>query len=449
MDASEVPAGRLYVQTFGCQMNEYDSLRVERLLGARGYLPTPDIREADVIFLNTCSVRAKAEQKVHSFLGRLRRLKERRPHLKIIVAGCVAQQLGEGLLERFGHLDLVLGTRVIHAVPDLLDRIREGDPGRLAAVGMTDDDSWTGLFHQAEIIPSGIVAPVTIMQGCDNFCTYCVVPFVRGRERSRPSDDILREVRLLVAGGAREVLLLGQNVNSYGRGLEDGESFVDLLRRVHDETDILRIRFTTSHPKDLTQELIEAFRELPKLCKHLHLPVQAGSDRVLALMNRSYTASEYLHKVSRLQEVCPEIGLTADVMVGFPGETQEDFDATLNLLARVQYDNLFSFRYSDRPETRASGMQDKIPEEVKARRLTVLQAMQAEITLKKNLGEVGTVREILVEGPSRASNGQLMGRTSQNRIVNFPGDAGLVGCLVQVHIDAAFAHSLRGTIARS
>lgn len=256
----------------------------------------------------------------------------------------------------------------------------------------------------------------------------------------------MREVRLMAAGGAREILLLGQNVNSYGRGLERTTSFVDLLRRIHDETDIQRIRFTTSHPKDLTNDLIRSFADLPKLCKYLHLPVQAGSDRILSRMNRSYTAGEYLEKVSRLRDACPAIGLSADVMVGFPGETEADFDATLQLLGAVEYDNLFSFRYSDRPHTQASTLPEKLPEDVKARRLSTLQALQAEITLRKNRAEAGAVREILVEGPSRASNGQYMGRTQQNRIVNFTGHAGLVGQIVPVRIVAAYSHSLKGEL---
>ncbi len=446
---SSEPAGRLFVRTFGCQMNEYDSLRVERLLGLSGYVVTHSLQDADVIFLNTCSVRAKAEQKVHSFLGRLKRFKERRPGLKIIVAGCVAQQLGERLLERFDTLDLVLGTRAITSVGDLLGRIQEGEVRRLACLGDEDDTSWTRLFHRCESIPSGIVAPVTIMQGCNNFCTYCIVPLVRGRERSRPVDEILREINLLVAGGAREALLLGQNVNSYGMGLQEEHSFVDLLRRIHDETDIQRIRFTTSHPKDLTADLIRCFRDLPKLCKHLHLPVQAGSDRILSLMNRKYTSAQYRERIARLRDMCPEIGLTADVMVGFPSETEGDFEETLGLLQDVQYDNLFSFRYSHRPGTRASQMGDEISETTKARRLSELQSLQARITVRKSLAEVGAIREILVEGPSRASNGQLTGRTQQNRIVNFPGAGELVGRLAVVRIVEAFAHSLRGELVSS
>jgi tRNA-2-methylthio-N6-dimethylallyladenosine synthase len=445
--SGETPAGRLYIQTIGCQMNEYDSLRVERLLGARGYVATNDILDADVIFLNTCSVRAKAEQKVYSFLGRLKRMKEHRPHLKIIVGGCLAQQHGAKLLERFHHLDLVLGTRAITSVPDLLGRIQEDGQRRLTSLGEGDEESWIELFHRSATMSSAIAAPVTIMQGCDNFCTYCIVPAVRGRERSRRSEEILQEIRLLVAGGALEVLLLGQNVNSYGRGLDEQTSFVNLLRRIHNETDVLRIRFTTSHPKDLTNDLIRSFGDLPKLCKHLHLPAQSGSDRILSLMNRKYTASEYQEKVGRLRAVCPEIALTADVMVGFPGETEEDFKATLQLLENVRYDNLFSFRYSDRPSTGASGLPEKINEEVKARRLRELQALQAEITLQKNTAEVGAIREILVEGPSRASNGQFMGRTQQNRIVNFAGRQELVGLLARVRILSAYSHSLKGELA--
>lgn len=439
----------LYIQTFGCQMNEYDSLRVQRLLGRQGYRPTLDMESADVIFLNTCSVREKAEQKVHSFLGRLRKLKVQNPDLKIIVAGCVAQQLGKKLTERFDYLDLVLGTRGIGSIGELLERnLRNGE--RLAHLpDEEDNEPWRRLFEQPTPIPSEIVAPVTIMQGCNNFCTYCIVPHVRGRERSRTPQEIIAEIRMLTAGGAREILLLGQNVNSYGKGLPRSTSFVDLLHRIREETGISRLRFTTSHPKDLTDDLIACFEQLPCLCKHLHLPVQAGSDRILRLMNRGYTAARYLERIAQLRQVCPELGLTSDVMVGFPGETEEDFQQTLLLLEKVQFDNLFSFSYSDRPFARAVDFADKIPRDVKARRLTELQSLQAEITLRKNQNETGKLREVLVEGSSKNANGQITGRTQQNRIVNFAGPLELIGKSVLVRITAAFSHSLKGELANA
>ncbi|GKT09580.1 tRNA (N6-isopentenyl adenosine(37)-C2)-methylthiotransferase MiaB [Desulforhabdus sp. TSK] len=440
---SELEPRYLYVHTFGCQMNEYDSLRVQRILAAHGYLVTPDMVSADVIFLNTCSVREKAEQKVHSFLGRLKRLKSHHPGLKIILAGCVAQQLGNKLLKRFDHLDLVLGTRAISAVGDLLEKIQQTNK-RLAYLPEVDSMTPRELFTASPAATSPVTAPVTIMQGCNNFCTYCIVPYVRGRERSRPSREILDEIEKLTSCGTREVLLLGQNVNSYGRGLEEKISFVELLHRIQEETDLLRLRFTTSHPKDLTDELIRCFADLPVLCKYLHLPVQAGSDRILKRMNRGYTAGHYLEKIQRLRDACPEIGLSSDVIVGFPGETEEDFQQTMDLLKTVQYDNLFSFRYSDRPHARAAAFDDKLDEETKARRLMELQALQADITLRKNEAEVGTLREILVEGPSKTQEELLTGRTHQNRIVHFESTRPCTGELITVRIREAASHSLKG-----
>lgn len=439
---SDSPRG-LYVRTFGCQMNEYDSLRVQRLLAPLGYVSVDDIGKADVIFLNTCSVREKAEQKVHSFIGSLRRLKNIKPHLKIIAGGCVAQQLGGKLLDRFDHLDLVIGTMGVHSVAQLLERIQENG-GRFACLPEQDGSPEPGspeIFTEA-----GVTAPVTIMQGCNNYCTYCIVPYVRGPERSRRTGEILEEIRRLEESGVREVLLLGQNVNSYGMGLDENTSFAGLLRRIRKETGIARIRFTTSHPKDLTDELMLCFAEVDSLCKHLHLPVQAGSDRILACMNRGYTAAEYLEKIRRLRRICPEIALTSDIIVGFPGETEEDFTSTMNLLEEVQFENLFSFRYSDRPKTRAASFPGKIDPEVSARRLAEVQSYQADVTLRKNLAEVGSIRDVLVEGPSRASNGQMTGRTSQNRVVNFEAPLSSTGQILSVKIAFAYSHSLRGDV---
>jgi len=440
-----IPASRfLYVKTFGCQMNEYDSLRVQRILHCQGYALTSDMASADIIFLNTCSVREKAEQKVHSFLGRLRHLKALRPELKIIVGGCVAQQLGKQLLERFDHLDLVLGTRGISAIGELLEGIQK-TKDRLAH--LPDEEAPRHSYEQ-HLTPvpgaAAVTAPVTIMQGCDNYCTYCIVPYVRGRERSRPAEEILREIQALTAGGVREILLLGQNVNSYGRGLDEKTGFVDLLHRIQTETEVGSLRFTTSHPKDLTADLMQCFADLPCLCKRLHLPVQAGSDSILSRMNRGYTAAQYLEKILALRQACPDIAVSSDVMVGFPGETEDDFRKTLQLLEAVQFDNLFSFRYSDRPYAKSSELPDKVDALTKGRRLLDLQHQPAEITLRKNQMEVGSIREVLVEGPSHAANGQLSGRTSQNRVVNFDGSKGLIGQTIYVKIVAAFSHSLKG-----
>jgi tRNA-2-methylthio-N6-dimethylallyladenosine synthase len=429
-------------------MNEYDSLRVQRMLATQGYVVTDDISFADVVFLNTCSVREKPEQKVYSFLGRLKRLKLRHPGLKIIVAGCVAQQLGERLLERFDQVDLVLGTRGIPSVSYLLEELQESDRRLVYLPDGEEKERIKDTCKQFSPWTSEVSAPVTIMQGCDNFCTYCIVPYVRGRERSRPSQEIIEEIRLLVAGGAREIVLLGQNVNSYGHGLKEDITFPKLLYRISRESDVLRLRFTTSHPKDLTRELIECFKEIPRLCKHLHLPLQAGSDRILKRMARGYNAAQYTEKIERLRKVCPDIGLSSDVMVGFPGESDGDFHQTLLMLETIQFDSLFSFRYSDRSFAKASGFVDKIPEEIKSQRLIELQALQAAITLRKNQSRVGKIEEILVEGPSKASRGQLTGRTHQNRVVNFKGTEEFIGRIVSVQIVGAFSHSLRGELVR-
>ncbi len=437
-------AGHLYIRTFGCQMNQYDSLRVLRILYAKGYRPTSNIARADVVFLNTCSVREKAEQKVYSFLGRLRSLKAQRPWMKIVVAGCVAQQTGQALLNRFEHLDLVLGTRGIPSIASLLEQVRNS-ARRL--VFLPDEEIGNPAPSEAEQgFESEVAAQVTIMQGCNNFCTYCIVPHVRGRERSRPANEVLQEIDFLLSHGAREILLLGQNVNSYGRGLKETVDFASLLRRIHDETTAARLRFTTSHPKDLTEDLIRCFSDLPILCKHLHLPFQSGSNEILRRMNRGYTSRQYLDRIRRLRELCPDIAISADVMVGFPGESEEDFQETIRLMEEVRFDALFSFSYSDRPFTRAAEFPAKASAQVKARRLAELQGLQAEITLQKNTNEIGQSREVLVEGSSKTANGQLMGRTEHNRIVNFEGDSSLIGRIVRTKITAAYSHSLRGEL---
>ncbi len=433
-----------FIQTMGCQMNEYDSLRVQRMLSLRGWNPTSEIAEADLIFLNTCSVREKAEQKVHSFLGRLRKLKTVNPELKIVVAGCVAQQLGKDLLERFTHIDLVLGTRAIGALPGLLDQLEMFG----ARTAHMPDEEETREEPCGAPFPfnASVSAPVTIMQGCNNFCTYCIVPYVRGRERSRPSGEVIREIDWLARGGVREILLLGQNVNSYGRGLDEDISFADLLRRIAAETDISRIRFTTSHPKDLTDELIRCFAEIPVLCGHLHLPFQAGSDAILERMHRGYTAAQYIKKIDKLRNAAPDIAMSSDAMVGFPGETVEEFHKTLQLLEEIRFDSLFSFRYSDRPFAKSSRLPNKISYKVKAARLAELQALQMEITMERSRAEIGRIRDVLVEGPSKTGDGQFTGRTEQNRVVNFDGSGVRAGDVIQVRILDAFSHSLKGEV---
>lgn len=437
-------AKRVYVQTFGCQMNVHDSEKILSVLAEYDYRPTGDVRQADIILLNTCSVRAKAEHKVYSTLGRFKRLKMNNEALVIGVGGCVAQQEGGRLLERIGHLDLVFGTHNLHRLPDLICDVRATRKPVCAVEFFEEVKSLNTVPMPSH--GEKVTSYVTIMQGCDNFCSFCIVPHVRGREVSRPSNTILEEIETLSKKGVREVTLLGQNVNSYGKGLSDGLTFSQLLARVDEIEGIWRIRFTTSHPKDISRDLIRAFGRLRKVCKHIHLPFQSGSDRVLEMMNRGYTRGQYVEKVEQLRKSCPEIAITADVMVGFPGENEEDFLETLELIRYVQFDNLFSFKYSPRKGTEAARFRDQIAESVKSHRLKVLQELQKEITLRKNRALEGRCEEILVEGASKATGNEMTGRTSSNKVVNFKASPELMGQLVKVRIEAGHANSLRGRI---
>jgi tRNA-2-methylthio-N6-dimethylallyladenosine synthase len=449
----------LYIQTIGCQMNVYDSSQMALKLKPAGYETTERLEAADVILLNTCSVREKAEQKAFSFLGRLAELKEKNPRLIIGVGGCVAQQEGRKILRRVPHIDLVFGTRAIDRLPQLVQKIAAK---RCRIVDL--DLSQT--FPEAVLKDAapGIAKPaqfVTIMRGCDNFCAYCVVPFVRGRETSREPEKIVTEIETLVAAGMREVTLLGQNVNSYGKK-EGLCTFTELLERVNRIEGLLRIRFTTSHPKDLSAELIRAFNRLEKLCHHIHLPVQSGSNRILTIMNRRYTREAYLEKIAALRSVCADIAVSSDFIVGFPGESRADFDETLQLIQTVRYDSVFAFTYSDRPNAPAVRFDGKIPEEERKARLQELLTLQAEITTQKNHAMVGETVSILVEGESKQHSGsaggesaaairQWTGRTTANKVVNFSmedsdtiPEEGLTGKLVDIRIEKALAHSLWG-----
>jgi len=422
-------------------MNVHDSEQLTELLKGSGYERTDSAKEADLIIVNTCSIRDKAEQKVYSQLGRYRHLKKARPGLQLGVCGCVAQQQGVHLLEKIPYLDLVFGTHNIHRLPEFITRVEK--TGRPVVE--------TG-FHVT--VPSiGILAPpengavsafVTIMQGCDNYCAFCVVPYLRGREESRKFHDILAEVKALTACGVREVTLLGQNVNSYGKGPGNGHSFAELLRAVGDVEGIERIRFTTSHPKDLTDDIIACFRDVKALCENIHLPVQSGSDAVLARMNRRYTRADYLERVRKLREACPEIAISSDIIVGFPGETRQDYQKTLDLMEKVRFDNLFSFQYSERKGTAAVGLDGKVNPDVKRQRLIDLQALQDRHTRQKNDSLVGRTVEVLVDGTSRNTPRDVTGRTRSNKIVNFTGANTLIGKTVRVRIVEAFLHSLRG-----
>jgi tRNA-2-methylthio-N6-dimethylallyladenosine synthase len=434
---------RVYIETYGCQMNEHDSEQMLRLLESFHYLETKNAQEADLILINTCSVREKPEHKVYSALGRYKWLKEKRGTM-IGVAGCVAQQEGNRLLDRVPYLDMVIGTHAIPLLPQLLQKI-EISGERVCETSYDQDGGYLKAVHLQKAL-NQVKSYVTIMQGCDHFCSFCIVPYVRGREKSRSSREIIEEVAHLAEMGVKEVCLLGQNVNGYGKGLEEGVSFSGLLKSINKIEKIERIRFTTSHPKDLSEELIQAFSKLEKLCEHIHLPFQSGSDRILKAMHRGYTKESYLEKINHLRKGCPPIALTADVMVGFPGEEKKDFEETLDLIQKVQFDDLFSFKYSPRKGTRAAQFEDKVEEKVKQERLSILQEIQKEITLRKNQELEGRVKEVLVEGRSRQSAQDVAGRTRSNKIVNFKGDLSLVGMLVPVQISKGYPHSLRGEI---
>lgn len=432
----------LYIETFGCQMNVNDSEKVAALLKGEGYTLTLDSSSADLIIVNTCSVREKAEHKVYSYLGRFRGLKRQRRFL-LGVGGCVAQQEGARLLKRVPWLDLVFGTHNLHILPEMVRSAEQGK--RRAAVDFIDNETRLDLFPRIDD-GGGVTRFVTVMQGCDNFCSYCIVPYVRGREISRRSAEIIDEVRGAVAGGVREVTLLGQNVNSYGLKMPGELTFAGLLREISAIDGLERIRFTTSHPKDISPELIECFAELSKLCGHIHLPAQAGSDSILARMNRGYTRQEYLQKVASLKAARPDILITGDVIVGFPGETEDDFLQTLSLMEEVRYTDIFSFAYSPRPETAAAALPGRVTRKEATERLERVQALQREMTIERHAGFVDTCQQVLVEGMSKRGD-QLYGRTGGNLIVNFAADPSLVGSLVDVRITRGFPNSLLGELA--
>jgi tRNA-2-methylthio-N6-dimethylallyladenosine synthase len=424
----------------GCQMNEYDSDLLGQFLQRADYRPAEDPENADVILINTCAVRAKAEQKALSLLGRMISLKKRRPEIFLGITGCVAQQRGAALLEKYPDLDLVLGTKELGRIPAILERLK-GDRCRMAATELEIkpvlSSPCNGFFKNR------VKSYITIMEGCNNFCTYCIVPYVRGREVSRPPDAIKREAEYLVHEGVKEIILLGQNVNSYFYKDRQGYAFSILLRKIHEVKGLERIRFTTSHPKDLSDELIQCFADLEKVCSHIHLPFQAGSDRILKAMNRGYTREKYMGLISKLRKARADIAVTSDVMVGYPGETGQDFESTLDLIREVEFDGLYSFKYSDREGTRAAALAEKIEESEKLERLSLLQNIQKAITLKKNRQMVGTVEEVLVEGVSK-KGGQLTGRISSNKVVNFIGDPRCIGNTVKVIIKRAHMNSLWG-----
>ena len=444
---------KVYIRTFGCQMNEYDSDKMADVLAAaEGYTLTDKPEDADVILFNTCSVREKAQEKVFTDLGMVRHLKQANPALIIGVGGCVASQEGAAIVQRAPYVDLVFGPQTLHRLPAMLEKRR--------ASGRPQVDVSFPEIEKFDYLPpsrvEGATAFVSIMEGCSKYCTFCVVPYTRGEEVSRPLTDVLAEVVHLASEGVKEVTLLGQNVNAYrgrmnndvGNNVDDDAvaDFALLLELVAEITGIERIRFTTSHPREFTPRLIDAYARIPKLVSYLHLPVQSGSDRILAAMKRGYTVLEYKSILRRVKEARPDISLASDFIVGFPGETEADFEATLKLIEDVGFDASFSFVYSPRPGTPAASLADDTPHEVKMRRLYRLQELINKQAGDISTGMVGSVQRVLVEKPSKKNTNELMGRTENNRIVNFAAPAHLIGQFVDVTISQAMPHSLRGEV---
>lgn len=440
-----MPAKKLYLRSFGCQMNDYDSARIVDLLGEElGYEQTTELEEADLVVINTCSIREKAQEKVFSDLGRIREVKKLRPEMKIAVGGCVASQEGEGVVKRAPWVDVVFGPQTLHRLPELLKaRAKKGKPQ--VDVSFPEIEKFD---HLPAPHAHGASAFVSIMEGCSKYCSYCIVPYTRGEEISRPLVDVLVEIAQLADQGVKEVTLLGQNVNAY-RGLSPQGNIVDfstLLEYVHDIDGIERIRYTTSHPREFTSRLIDCYTRLPKLVSHVHLPVQSGSDRVLAAMKRGYTALEYKSIIRKLRAARPNLSIATDIIVGFPGETQADFEATMELVKWVGFDASFSFIFSPRPGTPAARLPDDTPYDVKLERL---QTLQAEIDAKAaeiSRSMLGSVERVLVVGPAKRGEGMLSARTDNNRIVNFPGDESLVNRMVRVKITDVYPHTLGGEL---
>lgn len=435
-------AGKVFIKTHGCQMNAYDSARMaDMLAAARGLELTQSADEADVLLLNTCSIREKAQEKVFSQLGQWRELKEKRPQLIIGVGGCVASQEGDALRERAPFVDVVFGPQTLHRLPAMIDAAR----GSHAVVDVSFPE-----IEKFDCLPEpraeGPTAFLSVMEGCSKYCTFCVVPYTRGEEVSRPFDDIIAEAVSLAGQGVREINLLGQNVNAYRGGMADG-SMADLallITYIAAIDGIDRIRYTTSHPQELSDSLIQVYAEVPELVSHLHLPVQSGSDRVLAAMKRNHTVLEYQSKIRRLRELRPDISMSSDFIIGFPGETDADFEATMQLIETVGFDHSFSFIYSRRPGTPAADMPDDVALAVKKQRLARLQAHILDMAAQISTSMVGSEQRILVEGPSRKDPAQMAGRTENNRMVNFDAGKELIGCFVRVRITGANPNSLRG-----
>ncbi|MBS0557990.1 MAG: tRNA (N6-isopentenyl adenosine(37)-C2)-methylthiotransferase MiaB [Proteobacteria bacterium] len=438
--------GKLFIKTHGCQMNEYDSAKMADVLAASHDLElTANEAEADVILINTCSIREKAQEKVFSQLGRWKELKQANPALVIGVGGCVASQEGEAIVKRAPYVDLVFGPQTLHRLPELIESNRATHCPQVD-ISFPEIEKFDRL---PEPRAEGVTAFVSIMEGCSKYCSYCVVPYTRGEEISRPFDDVIAEVASLAAQGVREVNLLGQNVNAYRGPMHDG-SVADLSLLIHAiaQIDAIgRIRFTTSHPLEFSDSLIEAYANVPKLANYLHLPVQAGSDRILSAMKRGYTTLEFKQKIRKLRKVRPDISVSTDIIVGFPGETDADFEATMKLIDDIGFDQSFSFIFSRRPGTPAASLADDTPDATKHARLARLQATINANAKKISESMIGTIQNVLVEGPSKKNANEMTGRTENMRYVNFPGDARLIGQFVDVQITQAMSNSLRGRMA--
>lgn len=444
---------KLYIRTFGCQMNEYDSDKMADVLAAGDTIVKTDTPEdADIILFNTCSVREKAQERVFHDLGRVKALKQQNPNLVIGVGGCVASQEGAAIVQRAPYVDVVFGPQTLHRLPQLIAARKETGKSQV-------DISFPEIEKFDHLPPArveGTAAFVSIMEGCSKYCTFCVVPYTRGEEVSRPLDDVLTEVANLAMQGVHEITLLGQNVNAYRGAMKKADGSIDsdaepadlalLIELIAEIPEIQRIRYTTSHPREVTQRLIDAYARIPKLVSQLHLPVQAGSDRILAAMKRGYTALEYKSLVRKLRAARPNLSLSSDFIVGFPGETEEDFEKTMQLIEDVVFDGSFSFTYSARPGTPASDLADDTPQEVKLKRLMRLQKKIDEQQQEVSRSMVGSVQRVLVEGKSKKDESELAGRTENNRVVNFPGNERLLGHYVEVRITEAQPHSLRGEI---
>lgn len=438
----------LYIKTFGCQMNEYDTAKMADVLAhSHGLKLAATPEEADVLLLNSCSIREKASEKLFSDLGRWHELKEQRPELVIGVGGCVASQEGDNILRRAPYVDMVFGPQTLHRLPEMLETaLKRRKP--VVDVSFPEIEKFD---HLPAPRAEGPVALVSIIEGCSKYCTFCVVPYTRGEEMSRPLADVLKEIRQLAAQGVREVTLLGQNVNAYRGVMEDGDvaDLALLIRYVAAVEGIARIRYSTSHPVEFSDSLIEAYADVPELVNHLHLPVQSGSDRILRLMKRGHTVQEYKDKIHRLRKLRPGISLTSDFIVGFPGETEGDFQATLNLIEEVGFDQSYSFIYSPRPGTPAASLPDDVSHESKQERLNILQARIAQMANQFSRRMVGTRQRVLVKRPSRKDPRQMAGRTENNRVVNFPAPAGLIGQFAEVLITEAMPNSLRGRLVET